>query len=103
MEITGVVTKVTKTYIRLQTIFKKQNIDVFYPESKERAVFYRFQEHMVTTLEIEPQEVDIDGLKYAKLWFKYVLSPIPLDEEDYSDRLSESPSRIISILYKKDA
>lgn len=103
MEIAGIVTKVTATYIRVRTIKKKQEIDVFYTESREKAVFYRFQEHIVTRIEVEPEEVEVNGVKLAKLWLKYVITPEQLNPEDYSSRISGSPAEITSILYKKNA
>lgn len=103
MEITGIVTKVTTTYIRVRTIKKKQEIDVFYTESREKAVFYRFEPHILTKIEVEPEEVDFNGVKLAKLWLKYVIIPHRLNPEDYSSRISGSPAEITSILYRKNA
>ncbi|WP_288435386.1 hypothetical protein [uncultured Chryseobacterium sp.] len=103
MEITGHVTKVTNTFIRVRTIRKRQEIDVFYTQSRERAIFYRFEEHIITTIEVELQEVEVEGAKYAKLWLKYVILPAQLRDEDYSSRLTDSPFKITSILYKKNA
>jgi hypothetical protein len=75
MEIKGNVVLVTDDYIRIKTIKKRQEIDVFYPESKRKAIGWRFEPRIITIIEVEPQSVEMDGVKLAKLWFKYVKMP----------------------------
>lgn len=97
MEIIGNVVKVTDEFIRLRTVQKKQEIDVFYPESKKFAIRWRYEPHMITTIEVEPESIDIDGCKFAKLWFKFVVTPnlnIP------EDMRNEGVIRIIEAMKK---
>ncbi|KFF26874.1 hypothetical protein [Chryseobacterium vrystaatense] len=82
MEITGVVVKLTDEFLRIQTVKKKQEIDVFFSEQKKRAMEYRYQPHMITRIEVEPQSVELNGNKIAKLWLKYVNWPKLPEIED---------------------
>lgn len=82
MEIIGTVVALTDKFLRIRTVLKKQQIDIFYPESKSKAMKWRFEPQMITHLEVEPQEFEVDGIMYAKLWFKYVISPENMSEEN---------------------
>jgi hypothetical protein len=75
MEITGNIVCVTDEYIRIRTIKKLQEIDIFYPETKRKAIGWRFEPRIIARIEVEPQTIEIDGYKFAKLWFKYVTMP----------------------------
>lgn len=100
MEITGVVQKVTETYIRILTTSKKQEIDVFFTEMKAKAMNELFQEHMTAVLEVDMQAIEIGFVKLAKVWFKNVSFPrLPLDDGDLNSRQKERRERL-GILYK---
>jgi len=101
MEIVGVVKSVTDTCVTLETVSKKQNIDIFFPENKIEAVQIRFEPHMVTALEVDVQSVDIGHVNLAKFWLKYVIFPwLPKDDDDLSLRQRERREKIL-VLYRK--
>ena len=100
MKITGVVKEITDTYIRIVTTSKKQEIDVFFTESKSSAMNILFQPHMTASLIIDYQAIEIGFVKLAKLWFVGVLfPPLPDDDDDLNSRQRERREQI-SVLYK---
>ena len=75
MEITCNIVEVKEDCIRVSTVKKKQEIDIFFPESKREAVKARYQPHMVTEIEVELQAYENGGYMFAKLWLLYVIFP----------------------------
>ena len=52
MKIAGNIIKVTDTYIRLRTVKKRQEIDVFFTAAKKLSVETLFEPHMITVLSV---------------------------------------------------
>lgn len=101
MEIAGKIIKITDTYIRLETISKKQEVDVFFPESKWEPLELLFEPHMLAVLVVEVQSLEHDGNKLAKLWIKHVRIPFLYSDEDLNEAQKRRYDKI-SILYKKE-
>lgn len=75
MEIIGKVVEVTPKFIRLRTIKKKQEIDVFFPESKRESIDRLYEPKMTAKLEVELEGFNIEGSNFARLWMLYVIWP----------------------------
>jgi hypothetical protein len=100
MEITGNIVSVNENNIRIRTVKKKQEIDIFFPESKKVALHYRFEPHMISKMIVEPETIEIEGNKYAKLWFKYVTMPDNMKLEDCRPEAAKRVREIMKILYQ---
>lgn len=103
MEITGNVVFVNSDFIRIRTVKKKQEIDVFFTDPKRVAIKILFHSHMIATIEVEIQSLVIGENKFAKIWFIGVMWPALPDEKDLSAP-QKARIDIIKVLYpeKKD-
>lgn len=102
MEIKGNIITISEDFLRIQTIKKKQEIDIFFSVAKRKAVEYRFEPHMITTIEVEPQSIEINGNKFAKIWLKHVIFPNLIKEEDYNCENGVARRNEMKKLYKKE-
>ncbi len=101
MEITGIIVSVNENYIRIRTVKKTQEIDIFFPESKKVALHYRFEPHMISKMIVEPETIEIEGNKYAKLWFKFVTMPDNMLLDDCRNEGAKRVRELMKILYKR--
>lgn len=83
MEIAGNVVQIKENYVRLRTIKKKQEIDVFFVDSKYRAIEAWLEPNMFAEIEVEVESIDILGVKLAKFWFKFAVLPEPQHFSDF--------------------
>ena len=74
MEICGEIKSIHVDQIRLITQGKKQEIDIFYTESKKFDVAELFERQNVV-LSVTMQSVDYYHLKLGKLWLTEILFP----------------------------
>ena len=100
MKLVGTVRKVTESYITIETTSKKQEIDVFFTDTKSQAMIMLFQEHMTASLIVDVQSVEMGFIKFGKFWLISVDFPgLPVDDHDLNSRQRER-REIISTLYK---
>lgn len=75
MEITANIVEVSQNSIRVRTVSKKQEIDIFFTPSKAAAIAELYEPHMVTRINVEVETAHIEGMKLAKLWIRHVITP----------------------------
>lgn len=102
MEITCKIISVQKTFIRAQTITKKQEIDIYFPDNKFDAIDSFYEPNMVTKIEVELQTLDIDKRKYAKIWFSYVLFPKRNRVDQCNTSAAIDQRNKVAILFRKE-
>jgi len=101
MQITGNVVKITDKFLRIKTVSKRQEIDIFFPESKMEAMKARYEPHMGTTIQVEPEEYEKDGYKFAKLWFLYIITPPIMNPENSCFPAAYRVAELMKVLYKR--
>lgn len=74
MEISGTIKSKHVNHVRLVTSDKKQEIDVFYTESKKFDI-EELVENEVVVFSVTSESVDYYGLKLAKFWLLSIISP----------------------------
>lgn len=99
MNIVGTIIEVTENCILLQTVSKKQLIDIFFTPSKKLAVEVLFEPHMTANLLIEIQTVNVEYSNFAKLWLVWVQFPPLPDSSDLSRNQMDRYKKILP-LYK---
>ena len=102
MEITVNIVELFKNSIRVRTIRKKQEIDIFFTPSKAEAVYELYEPHMVTTIDVEVETASIEEMKLAKLWLVQVMSP-ELPQLETLTTLQKNRYNKILPLYKQTA
>lgn len=102
MEIVGNIVTVTDEYFRIKTIKKKQNLDIFFTENKIEGIDSFYEPHMVTRIEVEPQEFEHAGYKYAKLWLKYVVFPKRNREDQCNTAAAFRQREKVAVLFRKE-
>ncbi|MGI9582671.1 hypothetical protein ACR1PO_15860 [Chryseobacterium sp. RRHN12] len=74
MEIRGTIKSKHVDHVRLITSDKKQEIDVFYTESKKFDI-EELSERELVVFQVTAESVDYYGLKLAKHWLIHILFP----------------------------
>ncbi|WP_300685849.1 hypothetical protein [Chryseobacterium sp.] len=74
MEIRGVIKSKHINHVRIITSDKKQEVDVFYTDSKKFDI-EELIENEVVLFSIVAESVDYYGLKLAKFWLLSIISP----------------------------
>ena len=103
MEIKGNVVLITNNFVRLRTIKKKQEIDVFFTEKKYEAIDAWLEPNMFAQVEVESESIEFFGMKLAKLWFRFAIGPEPQTEIwiGGSEPLRKRKNLLLT-LFKKD-
>lgn len=102
MEILGTVIEIKENYVRLRTMKKKQEIDVFFNEKKYVAIEEWLEPNMSATIEVESESTEVFGMKLAKLWFKFAISPEPQKEIFIHNEPLRKRKNLILTLFRKD-
>ncbi len=80
MIIKGNIVFIKNNFVRLRTIKKGQEIDVFFTEKKFDAIDAWLEPYMFAEIEVESESIEVEEIKLAKLWFKFAVSPEPQTE-----------------------
>ncbi|KFC19364.1 hypothetical protein [Chryseobacterium sp. FH1] len=102
MEISGTILIVGPNYIRIRTVKKKQEIDVFFPDSKAKAMEALYEPNMGTTIEVEVQSFEFENVRYAKFWAVFVIRPRARRLDDCPHMAAINWKNLTDTLYKPE-